>query len=480
MEGKQQDDEPRAADLDTYPPWLVSATGIPVFSQMDWQMTPRSVRAYLVLLHGQYQTLVTRVEKLEQRLGSDSTTSSKPPSTDSPFKKKLKEKFRKKPGGKKGHPGHRQEMLEPTKTVSVEPKRCPCGHERFGPLSAFHIHQVIEFPQIRMEVTHFVLHEGCCLRCGTLNKAELPLEHATGYGPRLSALIGEVAGTQGNSRSTVQEFCRSVLGIRISKGAVQNVIDRVSEAIRPHYEAIGDVARRAEVNYIDETSWVRNGALMWIWTMVSATVAFFMVHPRRSKEAFEALIQDWVGVLVSDGYGLYCQWVELRQTCLAHLIRTAKGLAQSKNPEVARFGRKAAAELGRLCHMAHAPPNRGQWAAFYARLSRLINENHDRRDDAGKLARRLLREMDSLWVFLYVRGVEPTNNRAERALRFGVLWRKRSFGTDSEKGDRWVERLLTLRQTCRLRGKPTFPVLVDALQSHFQRSTPNLEWIAAQ
>jgi transposase len=289
-----------------------------------------------------------------------------------------------------------------------------------------------------------------------------------------------VAGTQGNSRSTVQEFCRSVLGIRISKGAVQNVIDRVSEAIRPHYEAIGDVARRAEVNYIDETSWVRNGALMWIWTMVSATVAFFMVHPRRSKEAFEALIQDWVGVLVSDGYGLYCQWVELRQTCLAHLIRTAKGLAQSKNPEVARFGRKAAAELGRLCHMAHAPPNRGQWAAFYARLSRLINENHDRRDDAGKLARRLLREMDSLWVFLYVRGVEPTNNRAERALRFGVLWRKRSFGTDSEKGDRWVERLLTLRQTCRLRGKPTFPVLVDALQSHFQRSTPNLEWIAAQ
>ena len=89
--------------------------------------------------------------------------------------------------------------------------------------------------------------------------------------------------------------------------------------------------------------------------------------------------------------------------------------------------------------MAHAPPNVGQWRAFYARFSRLINTHHDRKDEAGKLARRLLREMDSLWVFLEVRGVEPTNNRAERALRFGVMWRKRSYGTDTQKGDRWVE-----------------------------------------
>jgi transposase len=217
---------------------------------------------------------------------------------------------------------------------------------------------------------------------------------------------------------------------------------------------------------------------MWIWTMVSATVAFFMVHPRRSGEAFAALIKQWVGVLVSDGYWVYRQWVELRQSCLAHLIRKAKALAESKNAEIARFGRNAAAELGRLCQMAHAPPTVGQWQVFYARLSRLINRHHDRGDEAGKFARRLLREMDSLWVFLEVRGVEPTNNRAERALRFGVMWRKRSYGTDSEKGDRWVERILTVRQTCRLRGMPTFPVLVDAVQSYFQGATPNLAWIA--
>jgi transposase len=140
--------------------------------------------------------------------------------------------------------------------------------------------------------------------------------------------------------------------------------------------------------------------------------------------------------LVGDGYLVYRLWVALRRIRLAHLIRTAKGLAASNNAEVAGFGRKAAAELGRLCHPPRrTPPNLGQWRAFYARLSRLINENHDRKDDAGKLTRRLLREMDSLWVFLDVQGVEPTSNEAERALRFGALWRKRSFGTYSEKGD---------------------------------------------
>ena len=74
-------------------------------------------------------------------------------------------------------------------------------------------------------------------------------------------------------------------------------------------------------------------------------------------------------------------------------------------------------------------------------------------DDAGRFARRLLREMDSLWVFLAQHGVEPTNNRAERALRFGVLWRKRSLGTASDKGNRWVERILSLKETCRLHAR---------------------------
>jgi transposase len=80
--------------------------------------------------------------------------------------------------------------------------------------------------------------------------------------------------------------------------------------------------------------------------------------------------------------------------------------------------------------------------------------------------------MDSLWVFLAHHGVEPTNNRAERALRFGVLWRKRSLGTASEKGNRWVERILSLRETRRLQAQSTYAILVEAMASFFQGHHP--------
>ena len=99
------------------------------------------------------------------------------------------------------------------------------------------------------------------------------------------------------------------------------------------------------------------------------------------------------------------------------------------------------------------------------------------RRDAGRLVRRLLREMDSLWVFLAHHGVEPTNNRAERALRFGVQWRKRSLGTASAKGNRWVERILSLKETCRLHAVSTYHVLVEAVARFFTGQPPQLAWL---
>jgi transposase len=107
----------------------------------------------------------------------------------------------------------------------------------------------------------------------------------------------------------------------------------------------------------------------------------------------------------------------------------------------------------------------------------LLAQYGQRRDEAGTLARTLEREMGALWTFIVEEGVEPTNNRAERALRFAVLWRKLLQGTYTAKGDRWVERMLSLRETCRLRGMPTFPVLVDAVTSHFHGQRPDVSWI---
>jgi transposase len=268
-----------------------------------------------------------------------------------------------------------------------------------------------------------------------------------------------------------------VFGIPLSKGAIQKIVDRVSEAIGPHYSAIGDVARTSLVNYIDETSWFVHGDRHWLWVMANPGVAYFQIHRHRSKAAFAQLIADWQGLLVSDGYSVYQSWKGLRQSCLAHLLRTAKGLAESVEAGIARCGGRLHAELQRLCHMGTERPTVGQWRAWYARFHHLLAQHATREDKAGTFARRLARDGEALWAFLDVPGVEGTNNMAERAHRFGVLWRKRSQGTCSEKGNRWVERVLSVRHTCRIRGRPTFPLLVEAVSCLFNGETPDLSWI---
>jgi|TARA_B100000315_G_C14526863_1_gene564251 transposase len=457
------------------------------FSEEEWEATPESVKddfinleRYVLKLFERKKQLEERIDELEVKAKKNSRNSSKPPSSDNPFDRPPRDNDKKpkgKSGAKAGHPGHRQKLMKPTETVSILPQECECGNKEFDEIKPFYTHQEIELPKIKMEVTHFILHQGQCSSCAKTIKTTIYPQHRSGYGPRLSALIGETSGIEGNSRSTVKEFCSSVLDFHISLGAIGKVIYRVSEAIKPHYEAIAKVARKSEVNGIDETSWFKNGTLMWLWAMVNSRVAFFMIHKRRSKEAFLALIGDWKGILISDGYGVYQKWINLRQTCLAHLIRIATDLSERLNPDIQSFGEKALLLLQSLCNMAKVKPSEEQWNDFYAKLIDLIFDNHHRKDDAGKLARRLLKELDSLWVFLEVAGVEPTNNNTERGLRFAVLWRKRSQGTRADKGDRWVERILSLKQTARLRGISSFNILTDAMNCYFKEQQPDLSWI---
>lgn len=447
--------------------------------QMDWERTPPAVQDYIQSLHQQIKQLEQQVDTLQGQVAKTSQTSSKPPSSDSPFTKPKRQgrPSSGKRGGQKGHRGTGPTLLSPTEVHLIEPGPCACGYGEWVSLTPYYTHQVIELPPIEMDIHHFILHQGTCQGCGKTLKAQVPSAHQAGYGPRLTALVGELAGMHRTPRRLIQDFCHSVLRIPMSLGAVQNMIDRVSQALVPHYEAIAQLARRSPVGYIDETPWYYQNILHWLWTLSTETVSLYLIHPHRSKAAFWALIEDWQGILVSDGYGVYQGWVQARQTCLAHLIRTARGLAEKRDPQLAACGKWALNELQTLCHMAKAPPTGGQWRAWYARFCHLIGRYHERQDDAGRLTRRLQREMASLWVFLCEHGVEPTNNRAERALRFAVMWRKGSSGTQSDKGNRWVERTLSLRQTCRQLGQATFGVLIDAVTSAFEGRQPNLVWL---
>ena len=461
------------------------------FSHEDWLAIPKSVREYVEQQEATIQALMDmvkklteRVEKLENQLNKNSSNSSKPPSSDPPFKRTSKPtpskngKKRKK-GGQKGHVGHQQELLPATHSENVMPIQCSCGCNQFNATSfkPFYTHQMIELPPIQMDVFHYILQKGPCPECGKTVKACVPSQNQTGFGPRLSATIADLSGTYGSSRETLKDICRDMFGFHISTGAIQKVIDRASHAIEPVYNRIGEMTRLAPVNYIDETSWFQCGILRWLWAMVNENTAFFKIHKHRSMEAFKNLIADWTGILVSDGYGVYKKWAGLRQTCLAHLIRDAKNLAERDDESLKRFGKNIHDVLRSLCHFAKKPPSKKQWEDCYAKLVLFIILYEGADDDAGKLARRLNREMDNLFTFLEEEGVEPTNNRAERSIRFGVLWRKRSNGTQSDKGDRWVERILSLKQTCKLKAVSSFDILLHSIDSYFKEQLPCLDWL---
>jgi len=173
-----------------------------------------------------------------------------------------------------------------------------------------------------------------------------------------------MAGMVGASRRAVQALCAAVCRLPLSTGAIQKRVDRVSEASGPHYAAIGEVARTALVHSSDETSWLLHGDRQWLWVMAHAAVAYLQIPTHRSKAALTQRIHAWRGMLVRAGSRVYQSWEGLRQRCLAPLIRTAQGRAESVEAGMARCGGRVHAALPRLCHMGTERPTVGQWRAW--------------------------------------------------------------------------------------------------------------------
>ena len=175
----------------------------------DWQQTPPSVQTLVV-------TLLQRLEAVEARLQQDSTTSQRPPSTDSLYKKARKpagDAPPRKAGGQPGHPGHQQALLAPTDMRVLTPQQCACGYTALGMPRPYHTHQVIELPAIQMDVTHFVLHEAWCPVCVQWTKAQIPPSILQGMGhgspPSLGKSPGPTAPVAAQSRPFVLRSSRS-------------------------------------------------------------------------------------------------------------------------------------------------------------------------------------------------------------------------------------------------------------------------------
>jgi transposase len=206
------------------------------FDRSDWEKTPPAVQAYLWSVPQRLDQLQQQIDELQGRLDKTAHTSSKPPSSESPFTRPQRSKGPKasgKRGARQGHRGRGPTLLAPTAVQHLYLAPCACGHGALTTPTLYHTHQRSELPPIDMQITHFLLHQARCVGWGSLLKAAVPSPYATGYGPRLSSLIGERSGMHGPSRRLMQNFCHSVLPVPIRVGAIQKIIDRVSCALIP-------------------------------------------------------------------------------------------------------------------------------------------------------------------------------------------------------------------------------------------------------
>jgi transposase len=335
------------------------------FAPTDWEHTPPLVPAHLLSLHTRVDQLQHQVDTLPGRLNTTSNTSSKPPSSDSPCKKK---RTRPKSSGQRGAPqgplGSGPTWLAPTEGQHLSPASWAWGHGGLVAPTPDHTPQGIARPPIAVDITHGVLPQGAWGGCGQLLQAEVPRHHGSGSGPRLTALVGALRAMHRSSRRLMQDFYHAVLPLPISLGAVQKVLDRASPARVPPDAAMAALARQAPVGSIDETPWSCQHTLQGLGTMTTDPGAWSLMPPHRSTDAFCALIEDGQGVLVSEGYGVSPDGVNRRQTCWAHLIRMARGWSEKRDPPRAACGSWARKELPRWCQMAKAPPPGGEWRAW--------------------------------------------------------------------------------------------------------------------
>jgi transposase len=434
-------------------------------------------RELLLALFDEVGELRAALEKLERRVGRNSQNSSMPPSKDPPEtpKRPPRKRSQRKQGAQPGHEGAGRGLVDdPDETVEHRPARCrKCGRELTGGervVGRPARHQVIELPDTIVLTTEHRLLKVSCPGCGTHTRAQLPDGIEPGaFGPRFRATVVMLAAMLLSRRATLT-LLRDMFGARVSLGSIQTILEQCSEALLAPWEAIKAAVQAADVAHADETSWRKAGQRLWLWAALSATACCYRIDPTRARPAAKALLGSFTGLLISDRYSVY-DFIdpERRQVCLGHLARNFQAFAERDGP-AGRHGQKIKMLIDEVIRAdTHARRN----GIVLAWDTEPLNPIHDRLMDAieagershtpelARLCGTVLDIWPTLWNFTDHPGAETTNNRAERALRHAVLWRRTSNGTQTDSGDRFVERILSIRETCRLNQQPLHNYLID-------------------
>lgn len=441
-------------------------------------------------LEAQVAKLTDAVGKLRELLGRNSGNSNKPPSSDPPGAKAPKKKLKGgRRGGQKGHRGaHRVLLAAEHVNEIVDLYACECENcwralpKTPDPFARRY--QYTELKPLAAHTTEYRRHAVVCPSCGYKTRAayDSTIIPRFAFGPRLMAVVAMLTGVYHLSRRETARLLWELLGVRMSLGAVSAIEARVSEAVASPVDEALEEARKSAVKHADGTSWLRAGVMLSLWVLATTAVTVFMVLDDGQASTLRARLFGRVrGILVSDRATALKFWVmKRRQVCWAHLARKfvsfseRAGRAGALGKEMLEYTRLIFEywsmfkqdRIDRATFIARMAPVRRQ---FEALLERAVTAKL--RDLSGS-CEDIFEHREALWTFVERDGVEPTNNHAERELRRFVLWRRRSFGSQSIRGDRFAARLMTIAHTARKQGRDVLAFLTACCASRSDGTSP--------
>lgn len=454
----------------------------PGITAQDWTATPATVQTLvrtLLELAASVEPLKQRVAELEARLNQTSQNSSRPPSSDPPSAPPRAPAVPsgRKPGGQPGHVGQGRPLKpveEVDRLIDVKPESCAqCGTLLLGEDPEPVRHQVTDLPRIVPVVTEYRRHTLRGVACGTETQALWPAAMPQGScGPGLQATVGYLTGRIGARQREIHEGLATVCHTEVSVGSIALREQAVSTALAAPVAAAVRSVQCQPVRNADETGWYERAKRLWLWISATPLVTVFRLLTTRGAAGAKALLgEDFPGVVGTDRYGAY-NWVDprQRQLCWAHLKREFVAWVE-RGGEPARLGQALLAEEARVFSLwDRVRDGTLSWADFpvamlpvMACVGALLREGAEgAHKPTQRTCRNLLKLEAALWTFVWEADVEPTNNNAERPLRRAVLWRRRSFGTQSAAGSQFVERILTAVTTLRQQQRDVLEYLTAA------------------
>ena len=388
-------------------------------------------------------------------------------------------------GGQHGHEGRYRRLLPLDRVDEIVehwPDRCGSCARGFAEADRVDAsepsrRQVAELPPIAVRMTEHRLHRVCCPECAAVTGAEPPAGSRSAFGPRLQAAVVTLAVRNRVSRRDSTELARELFGVEISTGTVDTIVQRAGAALAAPHTRLEQEIKRSRVVNIDETGWKTAGERRILWGALTRHTAVFRIAAgRHAAEAQTMLGERYDGIVCSDRWAGYDYLDPThRQLCWAHLLRdfTAHSERMAEQKEFGNAGLAVARVLFDAWRQFQQDADR---AALQARIAPLQTKLRTELEHASRkstktkyhrqFARNLLKRWLALWTFSHIDNVEPTNNHAERGLRGAVIYRKLSLGTQSEHGERSLERLLSASITCRLRKQSLFHYLTEVMTAH--------------